>query len=423
MKQEAVKIFDNKSIRTIWDDAEEKWFFSVVDVCGALTDSSKPSNYWKVLKHRLIKDGDETVTNCNQLRLLADDGKKRLTDVADIEQLSHIIDSISSSKTEAFEQWLNQFSSDTEIIDNAQVFNFEELNGEIILYQPDETVRLEVHLEGETVWLTQQQIIELFQSSKANISEHISNIYEQGELAYEATVRNFRTVQKEGNRMVSRVLTYYNLDTIISVGFRVNAKRGIRFRQWANGVIKNYLLHGFAVNQQLRYLEQRIDARFDAQQSQIKELKSTVSNHQEKIDFFVRTNQPPVEGVLFEGQIFDAYKLVEALIKSAKREIILIDNYIDASIFDLLEKREQGVDATIYTEHVGQSLLHLQQLNLQQNGRVIEVKEYNSRFHDRFLILDDSLYHFGASFKDLGKRLFAFERMGIDKEIIINQLD
>ena len=422
MKQEAVKIFDNKSIRTIWDDAEEKWFFSVVDVCGALTDSSKPNNYWKVLKHRLIKDGDETVTNCNQLRLLADDGKKRLTDVADIEQLSHIIDSISSSKTEAFEQWLNQFSSDTEIIDNAQVFNFEELNGEIILYQPDETVRLEVHLEGETVWLTQQQIIELFQSSKANISEHISNIYEQGELAYEATVRNFRTVQKEGNRMVSRVLTYYNLDAIISVGFRVNAKRGIRFRQWANGVIKNYLLHGFAVNQQLRYLEQRIDARFDAQQSQIKELESTVSNHQEKIDFFVRTNQPPVEGVLFEGQIFDAYKLVEALIKSAKREIILIDNYVDASIFDLLEKRKQGVDATIYTEHIGQSLLHLQLLNQQQYGRRIEVKEYNSRFHDRFLILDDSLYHFGASFKDLGRRLFAFELMGIDKTIILSQL-
>ena len=422
MKQEAVKIFDNKSIRTIWDDAEEKWFFSVVDVCGALTDSSKPSNYWKVLKHRLIKDGDETVTNCNQLRLLADDGKKRLTDVADIEQLSHIIDSISSSKTEAFEQWLNQFSSDTEIIDNAQVFNFEELNGEIILYQPDETVRLEVHLEGETVWLTQQQIIELFQSSKANISEHISNIYEQGELAYEATVRNFRTVQKEGNRMVSRVLTYYNLDTIISVGFRVNAKRGIRFRQWANGVIKNYLLHGFAVNQQLRYLEQRIDARFDAQQNQIRVIESTLSDHQEKINFFVRTNQSPVEGVLFEGQIFDAYKLVEALIKSAKREIILIDNYIDATIFDLLEKREQGVDATIYTEHAGQSLQHLQQLYQQQYGRNIEVKEYNSRFHDRFLILDEALYHFGASFKDLGKRLFAFELMGIDKSIILSQL-
>lgn len=420
--QEVTKIFDGKNIRMAWDDKEEKWFFSVVDVCGVLSDSTKPSNYWKVLKHRLVKDGYKTVTNCNQLRLLAEDGKKRLTDVADIVQLSHIIDVIHSSKTEEFKQWLEQFYSDSRIIEDAQIFDFEDLNGEIVLYQPDETVRLEVHLEGETVWLTQAQIIELFQSSKANISEHISNIYEQGELAYEATVRNFRTVQKEGNRMVNRVRTYYNLDAIISIGFRVNAKRGIRFRQWANGVIKNYLLHGIAVNQQLHRMEQRFDAKLDAQQIQIKKLESTVIDHQEKIDFFVRTNQPPVEGVLFEGQIFDAYKLVEALIKSAKREIILIDNYVDASVFDLLEKREQGVDATIYTEHVGQSLTRLQQLNQQQYGRRIEVKEYNSRFHDRFLILDDALYHFGASFKDLGKRLFAFQLMGIDKNIILSQL-
>lgn len=222
--------------------------------------------------------------------------------------------------------------------------------------------------------------------------------------------------------MVNRELTYYNLDAIISIGFRVNAKRGIKFRQWANKVIKNYLLRGYAINQQLLRMEQRIDTRLDAQQSAIRKIKSTLADHQEKIDFFVRTNQPPVEGVLFEGQIFDAYKLVEALIKSAKKEIILIDNYVDASIFDLLEKRGQRVDATIYTEHVGQSLQHLQQLNQQQFGRKIEVKEYNNRFHDRFLILDDALYHFGASFKDLGKRLFAFELMGIDKNIILSQL-
>lgn len=366
----------------VWDDVEKKWSFSVVDVCGALTDSSKPSNYWKVLKHRLIKDGDETVTNCNQLRLLAEDGKNRLTDIADLEQLYHIIASISSPKSEDFKQWLEQFNPDAEIIEEAQALDYEDITGEIVLYQPDETVRLEVHLEDETVWLTQAQIIELFQSSKANISEHIANIYEQGELVYGATVRNFRTVQKEGNRMVTRVRTYYNLDAIISIGFRVNAKRGIRFRQWANGVIKSYLLHGIAINQQLRHLEQRFDAKFDTRQSQIKKLESTLADHQEKIDFFVRTNQPPVEGVLFEGEIFDAYKLVEALIKSAKNEIILIDNYIDASIFDLLEKRNQGVDATIYTEHVGRSLTHLQQLNQQQYGRRIEVKEYNSRFHD-----------------------------------------
>ena len=208
------------------------------------------------------------------------------------------------------------------------------------------------------------------------------------------------------------------MDVIISVGYRVKSQRGTQFRQWANQVIKNYMLRGYSVNFQMRQLEQKMDS----QQAEIQKIKNTLNAHQEKIDFFVRTNQPPVEGVLFEGQIFDAYKLVEALVKSAKREIILIDNYIDASIFDLLEKREHNVEATIYTEHVGQSLTHLQQLNQQQFGRRIEVREYNSRFHDRFLVLDDALYHFGASFKDLGKRLFAFELMGIDKNIILNQL-
>jgi len=307
-----------------------------------------------------------------------------------------------------------------------QLPDLEDIHGEILLYHPNETIRLEVLMEDETVWLTQAQIVDLFQSSKGNISEHINNIYEQGELEEKATVRDFRTVQKEGERMVTRTLTYYNLDVIISVGFRVNAKRGIKFRQWANNIIKNYLLRGYAINQRLFQMEQRIDARFDAhtqmEQERLLQIETTLADHQEKIDFFVRTNQPPVEGVFYEGQIFDAYKLVEALVKSAKREIILIDNYIDASIFDLLEKREENVEAAIYTDHISQSLTHLQRLNQQQYGRRIEVKEYNNRFHDRFLILDDAIYHFGASFKDLGKRLFAFELMGIDKNVILNQL-
>ena len=186
--------------------------------------------------------------------------------------------------------------------------------------------------------------------------------------------------------------------------------------------LKSYLLNGYAINQQIQRIEQRLDAKLDVQQNKINKIESTLAEHQDKIDFFVKTNMPPVEGVLFEGQIFDAYKLVEALIKSAKKEIILIDNYIDASVFDLLEKREQGVRATIYTESVGQLLTHIQELSQKQYGRNIELKEYNNRFHDRFLILDDALYHFGASFKDLGKRLFAFELMGIDKSIILNQL-
>ena len=290
--------------------------------------------------------------------------------------------------------------------------------GEIILYQPDETVRLEVRLEDDTVWLTQQQMAELFQTTKNNVTLHIGNVYKEHELVAESTSKESLLVRMEGKRQVTRQRKLYNLDVIISVGYRVKSQRGTQFRQWANRVIKEYLLRGFSVNYKMQQLEQKVET----QQFDIQDIKNMLKDHQEKIDFFVRTNQPPVEGVLFEGQIFDAYKLVEALIKSAKREIILIDNYVDASIFDLLEKREQGVDATIYTEHVGQSLQHLQQLNQQQYRRRIEVKEYNNRFHDRFLILDDALYHFGASFKDLGKRLFAFELMGIDKSIILSQL-
>lgn len=293
---------------------------------------------------------------------------------------------------------------------------------EIVMYQPDETIRLEVRLEDETVWLTQAQMAELFQTTKNNITLHIGNVYKENELSPKATSKESLLVQTEGNRHVTRKRNLYNLDVIISVGYRVKSQRGTMFRQWANKVIKDYLLRGYAINQQLMHMERHLDARLDAQQDKIQKIESTLAEHQEKINFFVRTNQPPVEGVLFEGQIFDAYKLVEALIKSAKHEIILIDNYIDAAIFDLLEKREQGVEAIIYTEHVGQSLLHLQQLNQQQYGRKIEIKEYNNRFHDRFLILDDALYHFGASFKDLGRRLFAFERMGIEKGIILNQL-
>lgn len=290
--------------------------------------------------------------------------------------------------------------------------------GEIILYQPDETVRLEVRLEDDTVWLTQQQMAELFQTTKNNVTLHIGNVYKEHELVAESTSKESLLVRMEGKRQVTRQRKLYNLDVIISVGYRVKSQRGTQFRQWANRVIKEYLLRGFSVNYKMQQLEQKVET----QQFDIQDIKNMLKDHQEKIDFFVRTNQPPVEGVLFEGQIFEAYKLVEALVKSAKREIVLIDNYIDASVFDLLEKRGQGVDATIYTEHVGQPLLHLQQLNQQQYHRWIEVREYNSRFHDRFLILDDAIYHFGASFKDLGKRLFAFELMGIDKNVILNQL-
>ena len=296
--------------------------------------------------------------------------------------------------------------------------------GEIVLYQPDETICLEVRMGEETVWLTQQQMAELFSKDRTVIGRHIRNIYKEAELREDITCAKFAHMGTEGDQRYE--YTAYNLDVIISVGYRVKSQRGTRFRQWANQVLKDYLLRGYAVNQQLMQMERRLDARIDAHtqksQQRFLQIESTLADHQEKIDFFVRTNQSPVEGVLFEGQIFDAYKLVEGLVKSARKEIILIDNYVDASTFDLLEQRGPGVEATLYTEQVSPSLVRMQQLCQQQYGRRVELKAYNHRFHDRFLILDDDLYHFGASFKDLGKRLFAFTHMDLDKNIIINQL-
>jgi len=290
--------------------------------------------------------------------------------------------------------------------------------GEIILYQPNETVRLEVRLEDETVWLTQAQMAELFGRERSVIAKHIGNCFREGELICEEVCAKFAQTTIHGaikGKMQVHEVTFYNLDVIISVGYRVKSTNGTKFRQWATKVLKNYLLQGAAIHQHLQLVKEEIDLRLTKHDQQISAL-------QDKVDFLVETNNLPQQGVFYQGQVFSAYLFVEDLIKSAKREIILIDNYIDATVFDLLEKREQSVDATIYTEHVGQSLTRLQQLNQQQYGRRIEVKEYNNRFHDRFLILDDALYHFGASFKDLGKRLFAFELMGIDKTIILNQL-
>ena len=185
--------------------------------------------------------------------------------------------------------------------------------GEIVMYQPDETIRLEVRVEDETVWLTQAQLVSLFHSSKGNISEHISNIYEQGELKQQETVRKFRTVQKEGNRMVNRTLTYYNLDVIISVGFRVNTSKGIEFRQWANGVLKEYLLRGYALNQKILDFEQRVERHIEAQNLKIGKLENDVAS-------FVRSSLPPVEGIFYDGQIFDAYVQIVNLIKQAQRK-------------------------------------------------------------------------------------------------------
>ena len=284
------------------------------------------------------------------------------------------------------------------------IVSVNEVQGEVIFYQPDNTMRLEVRLEDETVWLTQQQMVTLFQSSKANVSEHIRNIYDQGELEQEATVRNFRTVRKEGNRMVNRTLTYYNLDAIISVGFRVNTKRGIMFRQWANRTLKEYLLRGYAFHQQMIAMQRQIDVRLEEQNERLSAVENHLHEHDQKFDMIVKTPELPNEGVFFDGQIFDAFKLVMQLIKSAEHRIILIDNYINEEILTMFDQRANGVTACIYTARIDSTMqLAIQRHDAQYDPIPVNVFRMS---HDRWLIIDDKVYHFGASLKDLGKKWF-----------------
>lgn len=279
---------------------------------------------------------------------------------------------------------------------------------EIVIYQPDENLQLQVRLENETVWLTQVQMVALFQSSKGNISEHIKSIFEQGELDRNSTVRKIRTVRKEGNRMVEREVEFYNLEMIISVGFRVNTKSGIAFRRWANMVLKNYLLNGYAFNQRFERLEHRV---------------ANVEERQNAFDIEIHAALPPTKGVFYEGQVFDARQMVEKLLHQAKHEIILIDNYVNADVLALLNESATDVKLTIYTTAVSDALQQATQLNKKQNNRDITLKQYGNKIHDRFLIIDDDLYHFGASIKDLGKKLFAFSKLNLDKMVILEQLN
>ena len=273
---------------------------------------------------------------------------------------------------------------------------------EIILYQPNEEIKLEVRLDNETVWLTQAQMAELFGVQRQAITKHLQNIFDSEELDKGSTSSILELLQKEGGRMVNRQVELYNLDVIISVGFRVNTKRGIQFRQWANKVLKEYLLRGYSINQRFERLEQR------------------VAETENKIDFFVRTSLPPVEGIFYNGQIFEAYKFVNDLIRSAKHQITLIDNYIDDSVLAMLDKRAENVRTQIYTQEINSKL----QTDIDKHNsqyKEIEVTVFKN-CHDRFLIIDNDVYHIGASIKDLGKRWFAFCKMGISANEILNKL-
>lgn len=273
-----------------------------------------------------------------------------------------------------------------------------EQHGEIILYQPDETVKLEVRLEDETVWLTQAQMSELFQRDQSVIARHIGNIFKEGELEEKSNMHFLHIAISD------KPVKGYSLDVIISVGYRVKSLRGTQFRQWANKVLKDYLLKGYAINQRVEQLEK------------------TVEKHEEKINFFVRTSLPPVEGVFYNGQIFDAYAFATGLIKSAKKSVLLIDNYVDERVLLMLAKRDTKVKAWVYTAQISPELqLDLERHNAQYPP--ISLKIYRQA-HDRFLIIDgNEIYHIGASLKDLGKKLFAFSRLHMDAGELMRKID
>ena len=277
-------------------------------------------------------------------------------------------------------------------------------NGEIVLYQPDDKISIEVKLGNDTVWLTQQQMSELFQKDRTVITRHINNIFIEGELEEKSNVQNLHFPFSD------KPVKVYNLDVIISVGYRVKSQRGTQFRRWATSVLKEYLLRGYSMNQQLMYVEERIDRRLGA-------VEKTLADHQQKIDFFVRTNLPPIEQVFFKGQFFEARVLLERLIKSAQKRVVVIDKYIDAETFEILDVRQKGVSADIYSGSLYTNLRDTH--NATANIEPINTHRWRTASHDRWLIIDDQVYHCGHSLKDIGKKLSAITCMGISSETII----
>jgi hypothetical protein len=270
-----------------------------------------------------------------------------------------------------------------------------------------ETQPIDVLIENDTVWLTQLQMVQLFQSTKQNISLHINNLFKEGELDEDSTVKEYLTVQNEGGRKVSRNIKLYNLDVIISVGYRVKSTTGTQFRIWANKILKDYLLKGYAINHRIEVLEKKVSSI---------EIKNT------EFQLLINSNLPPQQGVFFEGELFDAHVLISKIIKSAHYSILLFDNYIDETVLTQLAKKNKGVSVKIYTKSISRQLqLDVEKFNKQYDS--LQVFEFD-KAHDRFLIIDQKeIYHLGASLKDLGKKWFAFSKLHIDPDLILGKLD
>ena len=274
-----------------------------------------------------------------------------------------------------------------------------EEDGKLIVYQTENKKDIEVYVAENTIWLTQSQIADLFVTTPQNVTIHIRNIFKDRELEKASTCKDFLQVQQEGNRQVSRVRQFYNLDIILSVGYRVKSVAATRFRIWATSVLHEFLLNGNIVHYRLNQLENK------------------VLEHDNQIKTLVRTALPPTQGVFFDGQIFDAYVFAADLVKSAKESIVLIDNYVDESVLLLLSKRNVNVHARIITRKIS-PVLATDLAKHNQQYPPITIEE-SSRYHDRFLIIDATVYHIGASLKDLGKKLFAFSRLDIPTEMLV----
>lgn len=282
-----------------------------------------------------------------------------------------------------------------------------EQKSEIIVYQPNDMLNLEVRVENDSVWLTQSQMSELFQRDRSVITKHINNVFKEKELDEGRNVQFLHIANSD------KPIKLFSLDVIISVGYRVKSNRGTQFRIWANQILKDYLLRGYAINTRLEAFEQRVDKELFVHEQRIRK-------NEEQIGFFIRSALPPVEGVFCDGQIFDAYVFASQLVKSAKSRVVLIDNYIDESVLLLLSKRNENVAATIITRQAG---LMLKQDLAKHNAQYLTIDvKVTDRVHDRFLVIDDNVYHIGASLKDLGKKLFAFSKMEINADDLIKLL-
>ena len=291
-------------------------------------------------------------------------------------------------------------------------------DSQIVLYQPDESIRLEVKLdaEHETVWLSQQQIADLFGTKRPAVTKHLSNIYASGELDKNSTCSILEHMGNDGKQRYST--TYYNLDAIISVGYRVNSVNATAFRRWATSVLRDYLLQGYSVNRHLIALQENMDKRMTR-------IEDTQAKQQQQLDFFIRTSTPPAEMVFFEGDFYTARVALENLVSTATRRVIIVDAYVSALTLDILNVRKPEVTATIYTAGVGQGMQRL----MDEHDRLfpdahIDIRKWKKGSHDRWLIIDDTLYHCGHSLNaNGGHKISAITQMGTSPDVILAEVE